>query len=884
MKAEKRTRIWPYVATPILLVLVALFALLFFRAAVLSRQRAKVYERLQDAAREQAALLVIQAEGQVDVLRAFAGALALERAVPEKAELTARLNAVVAATRFNSLTVLDTAGAGYNNLGEPLTGASGAAYFRRAAAGKTGVLQVKDPAGRDNRFLFVVPILYDGAFRGVLLGNMYEERFRALLSAGDPEDGGYTFVCGPDGSVLIGSDHNSYLAGAGNVLTTLSEGELADGCSIAQVAADLEAGQSGGVSYTLVGRQRYAAYEPLGLEGWMLFRVLPASVMEADAAELVRGGIYMVLVLAAAALLAVLVLYRAGRRSTERLETDREQMRLSDARFRIALENGHLSIWDYDFNTHSIIQPENTLMLHGRDRVIVNVPQSLVAGGIVHPDSVHEFLEMFKRLNAGEEQAEGVFRIRRGEQGYWYQHIRYRTVKDKQGRPYRAIGIAEDVTERFEAARRYQSELQELSDLAQRDPLTGLLNRAAAEKSIGRQLAQMGPDDVCALYIADLDGFKLVNDLLGHQRGDQTLTEIARTIRGVFRATDVTGRLGGDEFLVFLTASDTPGLIESRAAELCSALQFLYPSPQGQISVTASIGVASCTGGNRGFRELYSAADAALYRAKNEGRARYVLTDLDAGETHMVKPAERTVDALPAIPMQALLQYMDGGVVLCEMAEEPHILYVSPSFYTASHRDAGSLGQRGERLLSAVYPEDLPVLMDSLRAGAEHGTVIDHVYRVNEIAGAVGWRHLRAVRIPYEGTDNPVLLGVVTDISELILGREELRAANLRLNFAFEQSGLLLWEWDPLADRLRFWQADGADPSPEEALVQSWMKRREAPLRAFLEGARTAPDSAETFELPGPEGTLRCALRCKPVSAQGKSFWLLGVARLLPEE
>ena len=149
----------------------------------------------------------------------------------------------------------------------------------------------------------------------------------------------------------------------------------------------------------------------------------------------------MVLAVLLSALCVLAGEYLFNERNIQRLEADREQIRLSDERFRIALENGRLSIWDYDFATHSIIQPEHALMLHGSDRVILNVPQSLVAGGIVHPDSVHDFLEMYEHLRAGASPVEGVFRIRRSEQGYWYQHIRYTTLTDKHGRPYRAIGM-----------------------------------------------------------------------------------------------------------------------------------------------------------------------------------------------------------------------------------------------------------------------------------------------------------------------------------------------------------------------------------------------------------------------------------------------------------
>ena len=118
--------------------------------------------------------------------------------------------------------------------------------------------------------------------------------------------------------------------------------------------------------------------------------------------------------------------------------------------------------------------------------------------------------------------------------------------------------------------------------------------------------------------------------------------------------------------------------------------------------------------------------------------------------------------------MQTLLEHIEGGVLLCEMAEEPRILYASPSFFHFSGRSRESLGPLGERIFSVVWPDDLPQLMEKLRAGAAQGRVVDCAYRVTEADGRTGWRHLRAVRIPYEQAAHPVLLGVVTDITELI--------------------------------------------------------------------------------------------------------------------
>ena len=103
----------------------------------------------------------------------------------------------------------------------------------------------------------------------------------------------------------------------------------------------------------------------------------------------------------------------------------------------------------------------------------------------------------------------------------------------------------------------YWRELKLLAERASRDVLSGLLNRETATTYIEQCLQHMRPGDICALFIIDLDNFKQVNDTLGHQAGDQVIQLAARALSGCFRATDIVGRLGGDEFFALLSGSIT---------------------------------------------------------------------------------------------------------------------------------------------------------------------------------------------------------------------------------------------------------------------------------------------------------------------------------------
>jgi diguanylate cyclase (GGDEF)-like protein len=156
------------------------------------------------------------------------------------------------------------------------------------------------------------------------------------------------------------------------------------------------------------------------------------------------------------------------------------------------------------------------------------------------------------------------------------------------------------------------------------DPLTGLCNRSALEQRLAELDGQPTSAEEGlshALLLCDLDHFKRVNDQLGHGAGDAVLQDVAYTMRATLRAGDSIYRVGGEEILVVL-----PGAAEAAAMEIAERLRFAVRErrPVG-VTVTVSIGVAVARPGPLDTDELVRVADAALYRAKAEGRDRVVV-------------------------------------------------------------------------------------------------------------------------------------------------------------------------------------------------------------------------------------------------------------------
>jgi diguanylate cyclase (GGDEF)-like protein/PAS domain S-box-containing protein len=179
------------------------------------------------------------------------------------------------------------------------------------------------------------------------------------------------------------------------------------------------------------------------------------------------------------------------------------------------------------------------------------------------------------------------------------------------------VAVLHDVTERerFEEQLRHQ---------ALHDPLTGLPNRALVLDRAERMLAEARRNKrpVAALFI-DLDNFKGINDSLGHQVGDQLLMAVATRLRHAVREADTVGRLGGDEFVVLVDDASSGGAPTLVAERIRDVLRTPFEVGGRRYAISASIGIAVEDQG--GADDLLRNADIAMYRAKSEGRDRYVV-------------------------------------------------------------------------------------------------------------------------------------------------------------------------------------------------------------------------------------------------------------------
>lgn len=170
-----------------------------------------------------------------------------------------------------------------------------------------------------------------------------------------------------------------------------------------------------------------------------------------------------------------------------------------------------------------------------------------------------------------------------------------------------------------------KQEEQRIINAARLDQMTKVLNRETAMEYI-KQTIQRENDKLHALLMLDVDNFKALNDTLGHQAGDGFLIELAKKLKKAFRDTDAVGRIGGDEFFIFLRDVPEISLVEKKAGDI---LGIVSDAAKGylQVEVSGSVGVSIYPENGKTLDGLYAKADEVLYKAKRSGKNRYIFAE-----------------------------------------------------------------------------------------------------------------------------------------------------------------------------------------------------------------------------------------------------------------
>jgi diguanylate cyclase (GGDEF)-like protein/PAS domain S-box-containing protein len=304
------------------------------------------------------------------------------------------------------------------------------------------------------------------------------------------------------------------------------------------------------------------------------------------------------------------------KREREQLEAiTRAESRLaaSEQRYRIIMEQAADPIFDYDLLTHQVYCSPS----FQQEFNIEIVDNEDFWDKLLHTDSVYwedkdQFVLHTRELLSGKQQPPAEYRLKNADNRYRWYRVRSTVICNELGTPIRTITFITDIDNQ-------KKETIRLKEEAEHDLLTGLYNHVTTTGLIDRAIVQSRSDSCHALFEIDIDNFKIVNDKLGHLLGDELLMEIAVELKNQFRENDIIGRMGGDEFVVFLQN------INLKTIKLkCNILNEIFRSVRTNCGETCktscSVGVALYPKDGSSYSELFRKADLAMYAAKNSGK------------------------------------------------------------------------------------------------------------------------------------------------------------------------------------------------------------------------------------------------------------------------
>ena len=296
------------------------------------------------------------------------------------------------------------------------------------------------------------------------------------------------------------------------------------------------------------------------------------------------------------------------------LQAKSEALRTADQRLSFHIDNSPLAVIEVDSALNITHCSRRATELFGWDA-------ARVRGQALHPllnttgESPAPLCASLARLRDGTEssnRSETTHTNRNGATLHcaWFNSA----LTDAAGSVVSIMSLVEDVSARVQAAR-------QMREMAERDPLTGLYNRSVFQMRLESSLARARrAGGAVALLYVDLDGFKRVNDTLGHRAGDAVLRAAAQRLLGVVRESDTLARLGGDEFVVLLDADVQPSVIEALSSRMIAALAAPFMIGSHFATIGASIGVALQPAEGGHADRLITRADEALYEAKRAGK------------------------------------------------------------------------------------------------------------------------------------------------------------------------------------------------------------------------------------------------------------------------
>ena len=495
-------------------------------------------------------------------------------------------------------------------------------YFQNALKGKSSVSDpIKSRADGTMVLVFAAPIYDDGVLSGVLYTTYDADILSTITDEIKLSDGGYSFIINEVGNIVAHKNRRLVYDIENETMNSLSDPENE---KLVALEKTMIAGGSGTGEYDYNGEKRYMGFCPIDGTAWSIAVTAPKSAVFSKL-NIVFAILFIVI--SAVSFIIAFIMSRSRRLEKDLLRQQVKSYRVADFTNLIALT----------------IKRDGTILTANR-----NAEDSLVYFDKYGATKVQNVFELLSEkdvelLRSAFAEGQGHnnntsfdLALCRGDSKVI--HIYCNAIEDKDNDGVvEILGI--DISKRVSQENTLQDSFEELTavydelaateetirQLAYRDQLTSLPNRAALFNEVGKVLAGIGEAKKCALLYLDLDNFKYINDFFSHTMGDMLLVEIGRRLKGVFNDNEMVARFEGDEFAVFIRRIDSMEDLDNKVTKAMSVFQEPFNVMRNHFHVSASCGICIYPDHATTIEDMMKSSDVAMYHAKKEGKNMHIM-------------------------------------------------------------------------------------------------------------------------------------------------------------------------------------------------------------------------------------------------------------------
>lgn len=314
-------------------------------------------------------------------------------------------------------------------------------------------------------------------------------------------------------------------------------------------------------------------------------------------------------------IILLLCVFVIMRKKVKKQGYDLRESQFQEERYRILAELSNDIIFDYDIYSDQMVYSDKYIENFGRKSVIERFAELKEEMKYVYKEDAFAFENFCKQLGGEKQKIEAEYRMKRSNGDYVWCYVLGRTIysKDSQVRPIRVVGKLSNIDIQ-------KREVEKLQFKAEMDAMARVYNKVATKERIDKFLNNSRKQDKHALLIVDMDNFKKINDTFGHLKGDEVLKEGVGHLKNMFRGDDIIGRIGGDEFVVFMSNVTSREDIVNKAKSIGKAFYKTYSDGDQEVTVSASIGISIFPMDGENYEELLDKSDKALYEVKRNDK------------------------------------------------------------------------------------------------------------------------------------------------------------------------------------------------------------------------------------------------------------------------